>query len=263
MTRDARDEGIMTTIVLVHGAFCGGWAFESFRAAFEAAGMRVLAPDLRGHGEADGADRVIGVSMSDYARDVASLCDAQAEPPVLVGHSLGGLVAQLAARQTKLKALALLAPSPPWGVAGSTLEEAITAFGVQMLGPFSSGAVDPDPDLMRRYSLERMPPAGREAVIARMHAESALALRQTLNWWLDPFMTTSVGPGPLPMPSLAMVGELDVVHPPSTVALTAERIGASVEVMPGMSHWLIGEPGWERVAERILGWLSGEARAAA
>lgn len=253
----------MTTIVMTHGAFCGGWAFDDFRKPFEARGDRVLAPDLRGHGTADGASGIIGASMTDYARDVADLCDAQDEPPVLLGHSLGGLVAQLAARRTRLRALVLLAPSPPWGVAGSTLEEAITAFGVQMLGPFSTGAVDPDAELMRRYSLNRMTPDGREAVIARMRPESALALRQTLNWWLDPFMTTSVGPGPLEAPTLALVGELDVVHPPPTVAMTAERIGGSCEVLPGMSHWLVGEAGWERVAERVADWLSAAGRRAA
>jgi pimeloyl-ACP methyl ester carboxylesterase len=253
----------MTTIVMTHGAFCGGWAFDDFRKPFEARGDRVLVPDLRGHAASDGASGVIGVSMTDYARDIAALCDSLAEPPVLIGHSMGGLVAQLAARSARLQALVLLAPSPPWGVAGSTLEEAITAFGVQMLGAFSTGAVDPDPELMRRYSLDRMAPAAREAVIGRMRAESALALRQTLNWWLDPFMTTSVGPGPIGVPALALVGAQDVVHPPQTVAMTAERIGSACEVLPGMSHWLVGEVGWETVAERVATWLSATGRQAA
>ena len=38
----------MTTVVMAHGAFCGGWAFERFRAPFEALGWRVETPDLRG-----------------------------------------------------------------------------------------------------------------------------------------------------------------------------------------------------------------------
>jgi pimeloyl-ACP methyl ester carboxylesterase len=76
-------------------------------------------------------------------------------------------------------------------------------------------------------------------------------------------MTTSVGAGPLSAPALAMVGELDVVHPPATVRQTAERIGASFQMLPGMSHWLPGEPGWEDVAERVLRWLREAAKAAA
>ncbi len=253
----------MTTIIMVHGAFCGGWAYERFRAPFDAAGFTVLTPDLRGHGEGEPGKAVAGVSMTDYAADIAKLCAEQAEPPVLLGHSLGGLVAQLAARKARIQALALLAPSPPWGVATWSFEEAATAFGVQILGVFSSGAMEPDRGLMRMYSLDRMSAEDREAAVARLRPESAVAIRETLNWWLDPFMTTSVGHGPIGAPALVIAGERDVVHPPVTARATAERIGGSFETMPGMSHWLLGEPGWEDVAARVLRWLGEEARAAA
>ena len=252
----------MASIVMVHGAFCGGWAFERFREPFEAAGHRVLAPDLRGHG-ADQKPDVVGVSMTDYATDIAALCAAQPKPPILLGHSLGGLVAVLAARRAPVEALVLLAPSPPWGVAGSSVEEAITAAGLQMLGPFSSGAVEPDGGLMRRYSLDRLAPGEREAIVRRLRPESARALRETLNWWFDPFMTTSVGTGASGVPALVLAGELDLVHPPATVRQTAERIGADYQMVPGMSHWLPGEPGWRDVAERVLVWLRETAKAAA
>jgi pimeloyl-ACP methyl ester carboxylesterase len=72
-------------------------------------------------------------------------------------------------------------------------------------------------------------------------------------------MTTSVGAGTLSCPSLAIAGERDVVHPVGTVRQTAERIGAAFRVMPGMSHWLIGETGWEDVAAVTLEWLASEA----
>lgn len=253
----------MTAVVMVHGAFCGGWAFENFRKPFEAAGLDVIAPDLRGHGEGDPSSAVVGVSMTDYAADIAGLCASLPEPPVLLGHSMGGLVAQLAARKAKIRALVLLAPSPPWGVAGSSLEEAATAFGVSMLGAFSSGALQPDKSLMRTYSLDRMPKAEQDAAVARLRPESAMAVRETLNWWLDPFMTTSVGPGAITAPSLVISGQGDVVHSSATARATAERIGAAFEIMPGMSHWLVGEPGWDGVAEKAMGWLSEEASLAA
>lgn len=246
-------------IVMVHGAFCGGWAFEAFRTPFEAAGHVVLTPDLRGHGE---SGSVAGLSMTDYAKDIAALCASLPEPPILIGHSLGGLVCQLAARRAPLKALVLLAPSPPWGVTGSSMEEAVTAFGL-MMGAAFTHSISPDRTLMRTYSLDRMPSAEREAAVQRLRPESGRALWEALNWWLDPFMTTSVGVGGLGVPSLVMVGQRDVVHPPMTARQTAQRLGADYLEMAGMSHWLLGETGWQEVATQAWDWLEKlEVRAA-
>jgi pimeloyl-ACP methyl ester carboxylesterase len=248
----------MPTIVMTHGAFCAGWAFETFREPFEARGWTVLAPDLPGHG-AGGS--VAGLSMSDYARALAEFCRGLPERPVLLGHSMGGLVSQMAAREVKPRALVLLAPSPPWGVAGSSVEEAITAFGVHLADPFWSSAMAPDRRLMRQHSLDRTPNPRRDAILARMQPESGRAIREVLNWWMDPFMTTSVGPGPLPSPSLLVAGQRDVVHPAATVRQAAERIGGAFQAMPGMSHWLIGEEGWEDVADVAMDWLGAHVGA--
>ena len=244
-------------IVMVHGAFCGGWTFEHFRGPFEAAGHAVHAADLRGHAPGDGPNAVTGLSMTDYADDIAALCASLPEPPVLIGHSMGGLVAQLAAREARIRALVLLAPSPPWGVSGSSMEEAVTAFGLHLLGPFWMQAVTPDRTLMRTYSLDRMPREERSATLDRLRTESGRALGETLNWWLDPFMTTSLGSGPIDAPGLVLVGARDVVHPPATARQIAGRLGAECREIPEMSHWLPGEPGWEGVADAVLDWLAG------
>lgn len=241
------------TAIMVHGAFCGGWAFDAFRAPFEAAGYDCLTPDLRGHGPGQSA---AGVSMSDYAGDIAGLIAAQPTPPVLIGHSMGGLVAQLAAARAPVRALILLAPSAPWGVAGGTMEEAVSAVTLYALGPFWIQAIEPDYASARHYSLNRLDKAGRKAVFARMVPESGRALWETLNWWLDPFMTTQVAPSRIKAPVLALVGEKDLIHPPATVRQTQARLGGETRVLPGMSHWLLSEPGWEAVAAECLEWLA-------
>lgn len=243
---------------MVHGAFCGGWTFDAFRAPFEAAGHAVLTPDLIGH---DGASGVAGVSMTDYARQIARLAADCEAPPILIGHSMGGLVAQMAASRARVAKLILLAPSAPWGVAGVSLEEAASAMSLYALGPYWLQAVSPDYGVVRRYSIDRLPRPTRKAIFARMTAESGRALWETLNWWLDPFMTTSVSaPG---CPVLAIAGGKDVIHPPATVRQTAARLGGGVEIFPEMSHWLPGEPGWEQVADRCLAFVAEDHRAAA
>ncbi|MDO8408964.1 MAG: alpha/beta hydrolase [Phenylobacterium sp.] len=251
---------MVAPIIMVHGAFCGGWTFETFAGPFRAAGHTVLTPDLRGHGAGEPGQAVVGVSMLDYARDIAALAEAQPEPPVLIGHSMGGLVCLMAAQRAPVAGLVLLAPSPPWGVAGWSVEEGVTAFGLHLLGPFWSQAVAPDLNLMLGYSLDRMPEGARRPILERLRPESGRALWETLNWWLDPMMTTSLGASGAGAPALVLVGERDVVHPPATARQTAARIGAEVSILPEMSHWLPGEPGWEGAAGQALAWMSAQAR---
>jgi pimeloyl-ACP methyl ester carboxylesterase len=246
--------GAEPPVIMVHGAFCGGWAFEAFRGPFEAAGHACLTPDLPGHGANESRGAAMGLSMSDYAGAVATLIRAQDQAPILIGHSLGGLVAQMAAARAPVRSLILLAPSPPWGIAGGTLEEAVSAMSLYALGPFWAQAIDPDYASARLYSLDRMDRAARKAVFARMVAESGRALWETLNWWLDPFMTTNVGR--IAAPSLAISGGRDLIHPTFTVRQTAERIGAEALDFPDMSHWLVAEPGWDAVAAACLKWLA-------
>ena len=217
----ARGRVARPKIIMVHGGFCGGWAFDSFRQPFEAAGHACPGP---GPARArPGAQGVAGVSMSDYAADIAALIEAQPEPPVLIGHSMGGLVAMMAAAKAPVRALVLLAPSPPWGVpAAQSLEEAASAMTLHALGPFWLQAVEPDFASARLYSLDRLDTAARKATFDRMTAESGRALWETLNWWLDPFMTTSVPADRIKAPALVIVGDRDMIHPPATVRQTAE-----------------------------------------
>ena len=252
---------------MVHGAFCGSWVFDDFRTPFEAAGLRVETPDLRGHGPGDRPGDVAGLSMADYAGDVAGVCREAAmrdgAPPALLGHSMGGLVAQMAARRTSLSALVLLAPSAPWGVFGSTLEEAVTAVALPLVAPTPFSPVEPDRRLLRAFSLNRLSREAQEAAVRRARPESARAILETLTWWLDPLMTTRTGDRPLEAPALAVAGGRDRVHPPATVRAVADRLGADFREMPDMSHWLPGEPGWEDVAELVLSWLPARTPPAA
>ncbi len=253
-----REGRLKPNIIMVHGAFCGGWAFDVFREPFEANGYKCNAPDLRGHAPGTRLSAVAQISMSDFAADIVALIRAEPTPPIVIGHSLGGLVAQLAAAKAEVAALVLLAPSAPWGVAGGSLEEAASAFGLYALGPFWAQAVEPDQAVAHLYSLDRMDKIEGRAVAERMVPESGRALFETLNWWLDPFMTTQVDAGRIRAPVWVGSGGADLIHPPSTVSQTAARLNADVRVFEGMSHWLIGERGWGGVAEACLEWLAAK-----
>jgi pimeloyl-ACP methyl ester carboxylesterase len=85
----------MASFVLVHGAWGGGWAWSRVAPLLEAAGHRVDAPDLPGHG--DNAAPVSEMTLEANARRVADRVEAAGEPVVLVGHSMGGMAVTQAA----------------------------------------------------------------------------------------------------------------------------------------------------------------------
>lgn len=248
-------------VIMVHGAFCGGWVFDRFKAPFEAAGHRCITPDLPGHGAT--SRNVCGQSMADYAKSIVEVIDACEAPPVLIGHSLGGLVAQMAATRRPLKSLILLAPSSAWGVASGSTAEAAAAIGLMSLGAYWTQAIPPQGALTAAFSLDRLPTSEQADLQARMVSESGRALWETFNWWMDPFMTTNASPQSITAPVLAVAGGRDRIHPPAGVRQTVARLGGSLMTYETMSHWLIGEPGHESVARDCLDWMSSAQRAAA
>jgi pimeloyl-ACP methyl ester carboxylesterase len=98
------------SLLLVHGAGSGPWAFAGWEDTFLDA--RVVAVDLQA-----GLD-VARASIDDYAAAVLHAAEELPRPLALVGWSLGGLVAMVAARRIEPAALVLLDASPPLEVQG-------------------------------------------------------------------------------------------------------------------------------------------------
>jgi pimeloyl-ACP methyl ester carboxylesterase len=85
----------LTTIVLIHGAWHGAWCWHKVTPLLEAAGARVVAPDLPSMGADITPPDVI--TLNYWARFVADVIGREAQPVVLVGHSRGGIVISQAA----------------------------------------------------------------------------------------------------------------------------------------------------------------------
>jgi pimeloyl-ACP methyl ester carboxylesterase len=87
------EEGTGEPIVLLHG-FCGSWLYWEKVIPSLALYGRVIAPDLRGHGESSSAGSEAEYDMERLADDAAALLDAlDIERATIFGHSLGGYVA--------------------------------------------------------------------------------------------------------------------------------------------------------------------------
>src|SRR5690349_4225979 len=81
---------LMSTYLLIHGAWHGGWCWHKVVPRLEKLGHRVLAPDLPSLGR--DKTPVNRVSLPVWREFVCQLIDAESEPVILVGHSRGGIV---------------------------------------------------------------------------------------------------------------------------------------------------------------------------
>ena len=101
------------TIVMIHGMCCGGWYWENFSKFFSNEGYHCLTPTLRFHDVDPGADphpQIVTTSLLDYAADLENQIRDLKTAPILMGHSMGGLLAQILGSRGLAKALVLLAP---------------------------------------------------------------------------------------------------------------------------------------------------------
>lgn len=246
-------------VIFVHGAFCGGWAFDGFRQPFEAAGYQTHTPTLPGHERGDDLQHLGKLGVRDYADAIVKLARAMPAAPILVGHSLGGLVAQLAAARGPCSGLVLLAPSAPWGVLPTTLDEHGNSFGLSLLGDYWHRPVLPDYAVARQTSLDRLSRDEARHAFSRFVPESGRAVLEAVQWWLDHTMASAAPVYKITAPVLGVAGSADRVNAASTVRRIVNRFPssqASFQEMPKMSHWLVGEPEWPDLARLTLDWLS-------
>ncbi|WP_101925917.1 MULTISPECIES: alpha/beta hydrolase [Luteimonas] len=221
-------------VLMLHGAGGGGWEWDLWRAVFEARGCRVATPDLRPVAAGLAATR-----FDDYRRQVdAALAMPSTRPRVLVGASLGGLLA--AACADAVDALVLVNPLPP--------------------APWHA-------DLPLRHWPDVVP-WGRHARLASTRralpdADAATA-RRAMQGWRDESgrVLRDAGAGLAvarpACPVLCVVSTRDDDVPPAVTRAWAHAWQATVWVSPATSHVgpLLGNAA-ARTAAAASAWLDG------
>ncbi len=250
--RAPRDQVFRTPLVFVHGAYVGAWCWDvHFLPWFAERGFGVQAVSLRGHGASAGELNRAGIA--DFVDDLHRVVVELDAPPVLIGHSMGGLVIQKYLERYSARAAVLMASVPPTGLLRSTLRllmsdpMLMTQLGlVQNRGPQSA-----DMKIARRAVFSDHLPAEELArYSARMQRESQRALWD---------MTAGLLPRPWRvderMPMLVIGAAEDALFPVAESRATATAYGADLHIEPDMAHAMMLEPGWRGVAERLVQWL--------
>jgi pimeloyl-ACP methyl ester carboxylesterase len=254
------DEGAGAPIVLLHGFPFSREMWEPQIAALRSS-YRVIAPDLRGHGKSPAPDGIY--SMDEMADDVIELLDRlRLDGPVIVGGlSMGGYVAlSLVARWPgRVRGLMLLdtraAPDSP--DAAQKREE--TAQAVLAAGNPADLVEALVPRLFSATTLKRHPERV-ERLRTFMNATTATGVAAALRGMaIRPDRRADLAR--IKAPALVLVGEDDVISPPSEARELAAAIpNARLAIIPEAGHMAP----WENAAEAnaaIIGFLQSIDRA--
>jgi pimeloyl-ACP methyl ester carboxylesterase len=234
------------TIVLVHGACSQPGHFDAWRAFFAAAGYDVMVPALPGHAPSDLAVlRRQGVAG--YLAAIREVVTALDRPPVVIGHSVGGLIAQMLAGQGLCAAAVLVAPLPTGRVPAppKALPYYLRVAPRVLCGlPFL-----PSRAAARRLALHDLPRAEQEQILDGYVPESGLAYRDLV------FGKARVKNRSVTCPVLVLIGGADRLIPQSTARGTRKKYRGRLIVFPGYGHWLIAPSRTSETAGAILAWL--------
>lgn len=239
-------------LLFVHGAFAGAWMWAGHvLQGFAEQGYRAVAISLRGHGQSEGHDRLPWLSIEDYVDDLAAAVEWLGATPVLIGHSMGGFVAQKFLERHPARGLALLCSVPPQGLLASQFYLMLKKPGLFIqLNQVLEGRIN-DHRLVREALF-----AGEvsDAVVAEFlshtQSESSRAL-----WDMSLFNLMGLGVRQLP-PVIVVGAEEDVLIPPFLVRATARTFGVEPHLYAGMGHAITHEKAWPDVSARLLAWLA-------
>lgn len=238
-------------VLFVHGYFVDATLWTKWLDFFAARGVPAFAVNLRGRaGSRPGTD--LGrASVEDFVED-ASAVAREIGAAAVVGHSMGGLIAQRLAARGEVHTAVLLTPAPPRGITVLSPRLAIAQLKY-MPSVLLSRPVNPGREDLRALVFNRVPADDQQRLLAKMIPDSGRAGRD-MSITGVPVDATKVK-----CPMLVVSAEDDHFIPPHIVERVAKRYGATLEVARQHGHMLIEEPGWEQLAARVDEWIREHA----
>jgi pimeloyl-ACP methyl ester carboxylesterase len=227
-------------VVLIHGNWGRGEQLAPARARFEERGYTAHTPTLRYHElpKQEGATKVASLSLRDYTDDLVAFVNSLDSAPLLIGHSMGGLLAQLVAARTRPAGLVAACPAPAAGIFGTTrtnLRMSLPWFLRRR--PWATPVEPPTSQQFRRWVANTQTDDSAGEIHEGLVCESGRVNWEMLLAVVKLSQATVVDFAAVTSPVLVIGGECDRIVPAGVVRRTAARYqrGTYVEI-PHCDH---------------------------
>ena len=238
-------------VLFVHGLWAGAWLWDRWLSIAAEDGWDAWAIELRGRNGSHPAVDLGRARIRDFASDVREAL-AHIGDAVVVGHSMGGLVAQVvAATDPHVRASVFLCSVPPHGIValtGPLLRQAGAYLPAMLRGRvFAPSRADADSLVMNE-----MDRADRDELFPRFTPDSGTAAREIA------LGRVAVDAADVVAPVLVAGATHDRISPPSIhPKLVGRYPGADELVFEGRGHLVMLEDGAADRARAVLRWAEG------
>src|SRR4051794_18527492 len=234
-------------VLFLHGAFTTHECFRGWLREFETRGWRSIAASLRGRLGVPPRNAE-GVTLEQHLEDARGIVDALGETPAIVGHSVGGLLAQKLAEEGRCRAAVLMSPAPPWNLVPQA--DTVPALAPMLPSIVLGRPVRPSYWSAVRIILNRLPQPDRRRIYDSLAYKSGICFREALAG------SVRVDCSKIRVPLRVIGASDDRVISPALARTIADCYSAELTVLDAHAHWFLEEPGWEAVASDVAAWLA-------
>ncbi|MGY6560801.1 MAG: alpha/beta hydrolase [Luteibaculaceae bacterium] len=249
------------TIVFLHGLFQNSTSWEHWAPYFSDLGYTVYTPSFPYH---EGEPKLlrqhinpnlVNLEFKEVLDSMASFIEKLSEKPIVIGHSMGGLLAQKLVEAGMVEIGITLASANPRGISVSDWKFIRSNF--RMVNPFRNrNKICTPPMKWFNYTFFNTlsDSMAREAHSNYFIPESRKIAKSSTQRGLEiDFSKPHV-------PLLFIAGEKDNDLPPRLIFknYNAYQDSSSVKAyyeFPNKSHYIVGEPNWEDVANYVANWI--------
>jgi pimeloyl-ACP methyl ester carboxylesterase len=247
------------TIVLIHGNFVNNTSWTDWRSYYEQKGYKVYTPANPGHqgSPADLRAKVhpdlVKSGFIDVVNNINELINTLPEKPLIIGHSMAGMATLKLVEMGKAAAGVSIDGAPPKNVLPpfQTLKTVLPSFGF-----FSSHKYFMGSRKWYNYAFfNTTPDAEKEKAFEKIAVPESYKVGRQLV--LNSYSNIDFKKPHAPI--LFVGGGQDHIFPPTLTQTIAHRYKdtnshVNVKIFEDKSHFICGEPGWEKVADYILDW---------
>lgn len=246
-------------IILIHGNFVNNISWAKWKNRYEEKDYTVYTPANPGHEGVPANLRsqvhpdLTKTGFIDVVNNIVKLIDRLPEKPLIIGHSMAGMAVMKLLEMGKATAGVSIDGAPPKNVFPpfTTLKAALPAFGFLSGNSYYMGSRE----WYNKCFFNTLPVSERANAFETYAVPESFKVSRELV--LNSFSNIDFGKSYEPI--LFIGGGSDVIFPPSLTTTLANKYKSKnskvdLKIFEGKSHFICGEPGWEKVADYVLGW---------